>query len=52
MDMKDRVRKNILYSKKIREGKWDNLMESFDYLSSMNIDGIDKSDIEAEKQRA
>lgn len=52
MNMKDRVRKNILYSKKIREGKWDNLMESFDYLSSMNIDGIDKSDIEAEKQRA
>lgn len=52
LDMKDRVRKNVLYSKKLREGKWGDLMESFDYLASLNVEGLDKTDIEAEKQRA
>jgi hypothetical protein len=38
---KDLVRKNILYSKKIREGKWDEVMSAFDDLEAANIPGMD-----------
>ena len=49
---KDQVRKNIQYSKSIREGKWDVLYQAFDDLEQANIDGIDSSVIQEEKKRA
>ena len=52
MASKDQVRKNIQYSKSIREGKWDVLYQAFDDLEQANIDGIDSSVIQEEKKRA
>lgn len=49
---KDQVRKNIQYSKSIREGKWDTVYQAFDDLEQANIDGIDSSVIQGEKKRA
>ena len=52
LDAKDRVRKNIKYAQMAKEGKWGNLTESFDNLESMNIEGLSKEDITAERNRA
>lgn len=49
---KDQVRKNIQYSKSIREGKWDTVFQAFDDLEQTNINGIDSSVIQEEKKRA
>lgn len=49
---KDQVRKNIQYSKSIREGKWSTVYQAFDDLEQANIDGIDSSVIQEEKKRA
>lgn len=52
MDLKDRVQKNVMYGKKLREGKWNNVQESFDYLESLNVEGVSQADVQAERQRA
>lgn len=49
---KDQVRKNIQYSKSIREGKQATVYQAFDDLEQANIDGIDSSVIQEEKKRA
>lgn len=49
---KDQVRKNIQYSKSIREGRWATVYQAFDDLEQANIDGIDSSVIQEEKKRA
>lgn len=49
---KDLVRKNILYSKKIREGKWDEVMSAFDDLEAANIPGMDTEAVQSERKRA
>lgn len=52
LDQKDRVRKDIVYSEALRNGKWDNLMQSFDNLKSINVDGLTNEDIETERSNA
>lgn len=49
---KDLVRKNILYSKKIREGKWGEVMSAFDDLEEAGIPGMDTQSIQEERKRA
>lgn len=49
---KDQVRKNIQYSKSIREGKWDTVYQAFDDLEQASINGVDSSVIQEEKKRA
>lgn len=49
---KDLVRKNILYSKKIREGKWQEVQNAFDDLESANIPGLDLQYIQDERKRS
>ena len=51
-DQQDRIRKNILYSKAIKNNNWDRIEQSFDNLESLNIDGIDIQDIKDERKRA
>lgn len=52
LDQEDRVRKDIMYSKALREGRWDNVEQAFDNLESLNIEGLDKADIQEERERA
>lgn len=49
---KDHVRKNEMYGKKIREGRWDTVLQAYDDLEQANIDGLDSSMIQEEKNRA
>lgn len=52
LDQKDRVRKDIVYAEMAANNKWDNLMQSFDNLQSVNIDGLTQEDIETERNNA
>lgn len=52
LDQKDRVRKNIKYADMAKSGKWDNLTASFDNLEQMNIEGLSREDIQAERRKA
>lgn len=52
LDQKDRVRKDIAYAEMAANNKWDNLMQSFDNLQSVNIDGLTQEDIETERNNA
>lgn len=52
LDQKDRVRKDIVYAEMAANNKWGNLMQSFDNLQSVNIDGLTQEDIETERNNA
>lgn len=52
LDQKDRVRKDIVYAEMAANNKWDNLMQSFDNLQSVNIDSLTQEDIETERNNA
>ena len=52
LEVKDRVRKNILYGQKIQQGRWANVEEAFDYLNTQDLDEGAKQEVTEEKQRA
>ena len=47
--IKDRVRKNQYYSEAASNNRTDQVQQAFQYLKDLNIDGIDRSDIEEEQ---
>lgn len=52
LEVKDRVRKNILYGQKIQQGRWANVEDAFDYLNTQDLDEGAKQEVTEEKQRA
>lgn len=50
--IKDRVRKNIVYSEAASNNQTDRIKQAFDELELMNIDGISKQDIDEEREFA
>ena len=52
LEVKDRVRKNILYGQKIQQGRWANVEEAFDYLNTQDLDEGAKQEVTEEKYRA
>ena len=52
LDKEDRIRKNMIYGKAIRENKWNNIQQSFDRLEQLGLDGISTQDIQEERDRA
>lgn len=50
--IRDRVRKNEIYSAAASNNQTDRINQAFDYLEAMNIDGIDKQSIDEEREFA
>lgn len=50
--IRDRVRKNEIYSVAASDNQTARINQAFDYLESMNIDGIDKQSIDEEREFA